>query len=283
MTEARWKLVVDGQSVTIASDRFRFTTNGSQPPLNDLTGDDALLDPTESSQIEAIVSELQTMTRRTYGQFCGLSRALEIIGERWSLLIIRDLLVGPKNVADLQRGLPRMAIDILSTRLNEMERTGVVRRGVSPESNDPGAAIYELTEWGKELEDIVYRLSRWGTRLLEEPRPEDIITPDSMVMALRSTFRPEAARGLTASYELRVGDIVIHARIEDGVLSAADGPLLDADLVIEPGQLLRPLMSGEVSPAEAIESGGIALTGDPRLLEPFVAVFRISTPSGSSA
>jgi DNA-binding HxlR family transcriptional regulator len=276
MTEARWKLVVDGQSVTIASDRFQFTTNGAQSALDDLEVDDAA----ESSQIEAIVSELQTMTRRTYGQFCGLSRALEIIGERWALLIIRDLLVGPKKVADLQRGLPRMAIDILGTRLNEMERTGVVRRSVSPD--ETGAAVYELTEWGKELEDIVYRLSRWGTRLLEDPRPEDIVTPDSMVMALRSTFRPEAARGLTANYELRLGEIVIHARIEDGVLSAAEGAIPDADLVIEPGMVLRSLMAGEIEPAEAIENGSVQLSGDPGLLTRFVDAFRISGPPEQS-
>jgi len=163
MTHARWKLVVDGESVTIASDRFRLTTSGSPSALTDLSTDDPSTDPADSGQIEAIIAELQTMTRRTYGQYCGLSRALEIIGERWSLLIIRDLLVGPRSVAELQRGLPRIAADILGTRLGELERTGVVQRGGS--SRPDGAPAYELTGWGKELEDIVYRLGRWGTRL----------------------------------------------------------------------------------------------------------------------
>jgi len=267
MTEARWKLVVDGQSVTIANDRFQLTTNGSAP---DLTMDDALLEAADSSQMEAIVAELQTMTRRTYGQFCGLSRALEIVGERWVLLIIRDLLVGPKSVGDLQRGLPRIATDILCTRLNELERTGVVRRD--------GSAIYELTEWGKELEDIVHRLSRWGTRLLVQPRPEDIVTPDSLVMALRSTFRPDAARGLRASYELHIGEIVIHARVDDGVLHAAEGALPKKDLVIEPGRVLKALMAGEMSPDEAIAAGSVHVIGDPGLLTRFVEIFRIAGP-----
>lgn len=283
MTEARWKLVVDEHGVTIANDRFQFTANGTQPEPSDLGADDAVLAAAESvlaesSQLEGMVSELQTMTRRTYGQFCGLARALEIVGERWSMLIVRDLLVGPKSLADLHRGLPRMPADTLSARLGEFERTGIVRRQDPTETN--GAAVYELTEYGFELEDIVNRFALWGARLLDEPRSEDIVTVDSMIMAMRATFRPEAARGLRARYELRLGDVIIHACVEDGKLQAGAGGLPDADLVIEPGPMLKPMLAAEISPAEALDSGMVHLIGDAELLNRFVDVFHI--PNGKS-
>jgi DNA-binding HxlR family transcriptional regulator len=130
------------------------------------------------------------MTKRAYGQFCGLVRALEIVGERWALLIVRDLLVAPKRFTDLRQGLPRIPTNILSLRLRELEAAGVVRRRVLPRPS--GAVVYELTDHGNALEDVVLRLGRWGAKSLGEPGPEDIVTVDSLVMAMRSTFHPEA-------------------------------------------------------------------------------------------
>lgn len=129
------------------------------------------------------------MGSRTYGQFCGLARALEIVGERWALLIVRDLAVGPKRFTDLRQGLPKIPTNVLSTRLKELEQSDVVRRRVLP--RPAAAVVYELTEYGRGLEDIVIRLGRWGARTLGEPRQDEIVTPDSMIMALRATFRPE--------------------------------------------------------------------------------------------
>lgn len=272
MAEARWKLVMDEQGMTITSDRFQFTTTGSPAALDALTVDDAVMDVAESGQMEALVSELQTITKRTYGQFCGLSRALEVIGERWTMLIVRDLLVGPKSIGDLHRGLPRMPVDILCARLGELQHTGVIQRTGTA---DADGAVYELTDWGKDLDEIALRLSMWGTRLLDEPRPEDIVTADSMVMAMRSTFHPEAASDLRASFELRVGELVIHAKVDNGKVEAAKGPLPGADLVIEPGRALKSLMTGEISPADAIAEGVVQVTGDPALLARFVEVFYI--------
>src|SRR4051794_21521564 len=158
------------------------------------------------------------MSRRAYGQYCGLARAVEILGERWALLIVRDLLVGPKRFTDLRRGLPRIPTNILSERLKELEAAGVVRRRILPRPEN--GVVYELTEYGVELEDVVLRLGRWGTQLLGDPRQDEIVTADSLVMALRTTFHPTAAHDLAASYELHVGDIVIHASVHDGHLQA---------------------------------------------------------------
>ena len=213
------------------------------------------------------------MPKRDYGQFCGLVRALEMVGERWALLIVRDLLVEPKRFTDLRQGLPRIPTNILAARLRELEQGGIVRRRALPAPER--AVVYELTEYGAELEDVVVRLGRWGARSLGEPRPDEIVTADSMVMALRATFRPEAARGTRASYELRLGPVVVHAAVVGGRLVAGKGPLPGADLVIESGPPIRALMAGEITPSDAVARGLVRLEGDERLLSRFAETFRI--------
>ena len=162
------------------------------------------------------------MAERSYGQFCGLARALDLVGERWALLIVRDLLVGPKRFTDLRRGLPRIPTNILTTRLKELEQTGIIERRLLP--RPAGAIVYDLTEYGRDLEDVVLRLGRWGARSLGFPRPGEIVTPDSMVVALRAMFRPEAAAGVSASFELRLGPTVLHAVVADEKCTANVGP-----------------------------------------------------------
>lgn len=125
------------------------------------------------------------------------------------------------------------------------------------------------------LEEAVLALGRWGAKLLDQPRPEEIVTADSLVMALRTTFRPDAAAGFGAGYELRMGEIVLHARIDDGALSAGKGPLPYADLIIEAGPAIKAVMSGEIAPREAIAGGVVRITGDPALLDRFAQIFRI--------
>ena len=213
------------------------------------------------------------MKTRAYGQYCGFARALEIVGERWALLIVRDLFVSPKRFTDLLRGLPGIPSNILTARLKELEHAAIVRRTVLP--RPARSIVYELTEHGRELEDVVVHLSRWGSKLLGDPRPDEVVTVDSLIMALRTTFRPESARGLRAGYELRFGDIVIHARIENQKADVAGGPLPGADLVIEAGPAIRALMAGAMTPADAIAGGNVRLTGDPALLTRFVEIFHI--------
>lgn len=213
------------------------------------------------------------MSPRTYAQYCGIAYALEVVGERWALLVIRDLILSPKRFTDLRRGLPRIPSNVLSARLKELEQAGIIRRRLLPRPST--GIVYELTEHGRELEDIVLRLGLWGARSLAEPRLEDTVSADSLMLALRATFRPEAARELKASYELRLGDIVLHARIDKGRLEVGEGPLADADLVVETDLTLRALMCGELSPREAVKTGKVRLTGKAELLERFVDVFHI--------
>jgi DNA-binding HxlR family transcriptional regulator len=213
------------------------------------------------------------MSTRTYGSYCGIARALELVGERWALLIVRDLILGPKRFTDLRRGLPRIPTNVLSARLKELEHAGIARRRLLP--LPLSGVVYELTDYGRELEDVVLRLGLWGAQSLGEPRPGEIVTVDSIVLALRATFQPEAARGLRASYEIRLGDIVVNARVDKGAVDIAQGPLPEADLRLETDLTIRLLMSGELSPAEALKSGKVRLVGKRDLFERFVEIFRI--------
>ncbi len=213
------------------------------------------------------------MVKRSYGQYCGFARTLEMVGERWALLIIRDLLVGPKRFSEIQRGLPGIPTNILTARLNELEESGLVRRRAR--ARPAKGVAYELTETGAALEEAVLALGRWGARHLGEPRPEETITEDSIAMALRTTFRPEAAGKAKLSYLLRLGEIKVHADIRNGAIVVGRGPVAKPDLVIETGPALRALMAGEISTGEALKKRLVRITGDPKLLDRFVRIFRI--------
>ncbi|MBE8522968.1 helix-turn-helix transcriptional regulator [Amycolatopsis sp. H6(2020)] len=213
---------------------------------------------------------------RTYGQFCGLARALEIVGERWSLLVVRDLMLGPKRFTDLQQTLPRIPVSILTSRLNELEESGVVRRRVLSQLD--AGVVYELTEYGCELDHIVLDLALWGARSLTYPRPDEVFTLDTAIISLYTVFQEEAAAGVHVNYELHHlgGEMIVHAMVDDGSLKASSGALPAADLVIEPqGPALIDLLNGNLSAREALDSGKVRITGDPAHLELFTRLFHI--------
>jgi DNA-binding HxlR family transcriptional regulator len=213
---------------------------------------------------------------RTYGQFCGLARALEIVGERWSLLVVRDLMLGAKRFTDLQRTLPRIPVSILTSRLNELEEGGVIRRRVLSQLD--AGVVYELTEYGSELDQIVLDLGLWGARSLSHPKPDDAFSLDTAIISLYATFQEEAAAGVHLNYEVHHlgGEMIVHAMIDDGALKASAGALPDADLVIEPqGPALYDLLTGSLSAQEAIDGGKVRLQGDPVHLDLFTRLFRI--------
>jgi DNA-binding HxlR family transcriptional regulator len=216
------------------------------------------------------------MTDRRYGQYCGLAYALDLVGERWAMLVVRDLMLGPKRFTDLRNGLPGIPTNVLSARLKELEQNGIVVRRVLPRPD--GSVVYDLTEYGRELDEILLRLGLWGARALGEPRTGDVVTAAALVVALRASFRPESARRLRAGYELRVGPVVVNARIAGGRVEAAEGPLPGADVVLETDQALRRVLNGELTMDEALAAGRIRATGDPVLVERFAELFRLPAP-----
>jgi DNA-binding HxlR family transcriptional regulator/putative sterol carrier protein len=213
------------------------------------------------------------VSERAYGQFCGFARALEIVGDRWALMIVRDLLVGPKRFSDLHAGLPKIPTNVLTTRLKQLEAAGVAERRALP--RPPGGVAYELTSRGRALEDAVVEIGRWGAKLLDVPRDGEIVTTDSLAMALRTTFRPEAAGDLRAQFEVRIGKIVIHAIVDGPKITVGRGPLEKPDLIVESSPALKDLMAGEITPRQALASGKMRITGSRRLFDRFAQVFRI--------
>ena len=224
------------------------------------------------------------MTARSYGQYCGVTSAVELIGERWALLIVRDLLVGPRRYTDLKQGLPRIPTNILSTRLKELQENGVVRRVPMTHCG----LVYELTPYGRELEPVVLALGRWGFQAMGDPGPDDVVTADSLTMALRTAFRADAAAVLpSADYELHVGDVTLRAQVVDGGLTVAQLappappvggrlPAGEPDIVFAAGPGIRHVISGELTPAAAIDDGVVhVLAGEASLLERFAATFHI--------
>lgn len=188
-------------------------------------------------------------------------------------MIVRDLLIGPKRFSDLLRGLPGIPTNILTGRLKELEEAGIVQRRAVPR---PGSGIaYELTDEGSSLEATVLALGRWGAQRLDTPRKGEVVTDDSIAMALLTTFRPEAAGKSKASYELHIGDVEVHAIVQDGNVTVGRGALPDPDLIIESGPALRELLAGEIAPEEALRKKLLRIDGDARLLRRFVRIFRI--------
>ena len=212
------------------------------------------------------------MAAREYGQYGGVTQALELVGERWSLLIVRDLLVGPRRYGELAAGLPRIPTNILAARLKELQAAGVIRR--APRSR---IIIYELTSYGRELEPVVLALGAWGFKALGDPRAEQIITPDSMTIDLRSAFRPEVAVTFPATaYAARLGAAELLIRVDGSSLHVArgDGP---ADLAFAAGADIRRLISGELTPDRAIATGVVeVLNGRGALLDRFVSTFHLA-------
>ncbi|MEU6431662.1 helix-turn-helix domain-containing protein [Microbispora sp. NPDC046973] len=214
------------------------------------------------------------MAAREYGQFCGLARALEMVGERWTLLIVRDLLSGPQRYTDLHKGLRAIPTNILSARLKQLEEAGLVLRRALP--HPERAVVYELTDYGRELEPALIALGRWGAKTMTEPRAGEVVTPESVAMAFRTTYRPEAARGTTVGYEVRMGDFTLRLQITDGALTVGIGPHPAPDLVVErvADQGIHALMTGARTPGEALADGSVRVHGDPALLHRFVEAFR---------
>jgi DNA-binding HxlR family transcriptional regulator len=219
-------------------------------------------------------------TMRTYGDGCPIARALDLVGERWALLVVRELLLGPKRYTDLRRGLPNASPNVLSQRLGELERGGVLRRRKLPPP--AGSRVYELTEWGRELEEIVISLGRWGARSPTPPDDAPIVSADSIILALRARFDPGAAHGLRAGYELRLGEDRFGIEVADDEITAARGDAHRADATIDtdPDTLNAVLWRGR-SLADAQRSGAMTIEGDEAAVERFVALFPMPEPAAA--
>jgi DNA-binding HxlR family transcriptional regulator len=203
---------------------------------------------------------------KQFDQYCPIAHAISLVGERWSLLVVRELLNGPRRYTDLAAGLPGIGTNILAARLRQLEQGGLVSRRRLP---PPAAStVYELTEYGAGLEEVLYALARWGARSLGPPGSDDELYPEWGVNAFPALFNPEAARGLTETYVIRIGEYVFTARLLDGHLrtevGAAEAPDLDVAMDMD---TFHALASGERAPSDALAQGRLRFEGEPAVLD----------------
>jgi DNA-binding HxlR family transcriptional regulator len=226
-------------------------------------------------------ARVRTVGRRTYDQFCGLAKTLDVLGERWSLLIVRDLLIGPKRFSDLLDSVAGIGANALSARLKEFEVNGIVRKRKLPPP--AGSTVYELTPRGRALEPALMALMRWGLPLLAEAEGHSF-RPSWLILGIQGTFNPEVARDVTRTYLLRVEEEVFTIRMDRGEIDVSQGEgdhdvavSLDPDTLLEVG-------SGKLSARDAIDSGRATVEkGDPEEVVAFASFLRLPTEAEVTA
>ncbi|MEU8574234.1 winged helix-turn-helix transcriptional regulator [Streptomyces asoensis] len=202
--------------------------------------------------------------RRSYDQYCSAARALDVVGDRWTLLIVRELLAGPRRYTDLHADLPGVSTDVLASRLKDMERDGLTTRRRLP---PPGAAyVYELTSRGRELLPVLQALGTWGEGELGERRPTDALRAHWFALPLlRGLAGAVEVSGSTALVEVRLdeGEFHLHVGAQDGPVYG-DGPAPaepDARLVLD-ADTCTAVAQGRSTVPEEVRAGRIGVTGD---------------------
>ncbi len=218
-------------------------------------------------------------SQRTYADSCGIARALDCAGERWALLVVRELMLGPKRFTDLREGIPGIGPDVLAQRLRDLEAAGVLRRRRLP--RPAAASVYELTEWGAELEPVLLALGRWGARapLPERPRP---LSPDALALALETTFDPASAPpdGDARRYQLNLDEHEFVVRLSAAGIEVHRGQAEGPELVLDtdPATMTALLWHG-LRVAEARREGTLRLEGSAREATRFMEYFPTPEPA----
>jgi DNA-binding HxlR family transcriptional regulator len=197
---------------------------------------------------------------RTYDQYCPVARALELVGERWTLLVARELLLGPRRFTDLMAGLPGISANVLAGRLKDLEQEGMVARRTLP---PPAAsAVYELTPEAGGLVSVLATMAEWGMTMLGEPRAQDEVRGEWIVLGLAVTApAPDVADGTT--YQLHIDGEVLHVQVREGNLQPHHGPADDPDAVLTMDALaLADLWAGRLDVDDALAPGRVRLDGD---------------------
>ncbi|MBE1603373.1 winged helix-turn-helix transcriptional regulator [Actinopolymorpha pittospori] len=207
------------------------------------------------------------MSPRRYAQFCPLAKALDILGERWTLLIIRELLAGPKRYTDLRAGLAGLATDLLATRLRELRAHGLVERRDLPPPTP--ATVYELTERGRALRPAILELARWGRPLLREAA-HDALPDSALVLGLEAAFHAAAAVGVDETYDIEVDGQRVAVRVRNGTLTVLPGGTGDRASV-----RINTDREGFMSLARSDSGTRPRIDGDPDALARFQRIFAL--------
>lgn len=209
------------------------------------------------------LSRLRRMSpRRSYDQYCSAARALDLVGDRWTLLIVRELLAGPRRYTDLHADLPGVSTDVLASRLKDMERDGLTTRRRLP---PPGAAyVYELTGRGRELLPVLQALGAWGGSELGERRPTDAVRAHWFALPMLRALRERVEGEGLVEVRLEEGEFHLHVGAERGGPVYGEGPAPrepDARLVLD-ADTCTAVARGELSVPDAVRAGRIDVSGD---------------------
>jgi DNA-binding HxlR family transcriptional regulator len=219
---------------------------------------------------------------REYGDHCGLAHALDLVGSRWTLLIVRELLTGPKRFTDLEQGLPGIPTNILSARLRELEDSGLVERRLLPR---PASGVaYDLTDYGRELEGPIISLGMWGVRSMGAPKSGDHFSCSALALGLRATYHPERARDTRLSFEIRWDGMRLRGSLEDGQLTVPAESIDEPDITIEADPaILSRLFYGMESVDAAIDAGTLQLSGSREQAQHFFDLFNMHAGTAASS
>jgi DNA-binding HxlR family transcriptional regulator len=217
--------------------------------------------------------------RRKYGEGCAVSHALDLIGERWALVVVRELLLGPKRFTDLRAGMPGASPDVLAQRLRELKEAGVVHQHKLPPP--AGTQVYELTDWGAELEPVITHLGRWGSRSSSMPYDADR-SVDSLVLSLRALFDRDAARGFSATITLRLGEDHFSIKVADGQLHVTRGESERATATLDTdAQTLAALLYRGRPLDDVLRSGEVTIGGETAVVARFLQLLSLPEPANT--
>ena len=214
--------------------------------------------------------------KRTYDHYCSLAQGLDVIGDRWAPLIVRELLLGPRRFTDLQNGVPGIASDMLTTRLRELTEAGVVEK-VELDAPASGSA-YTLTELGRGLEEPLTAIARWGLDLMPPPSDAGAFTPSIMAGSMRVLLQPDPDEELTVSLNSEGEPYTI--RIAGGKADPRQGRAIDPDIAIDgpPGPVMAVLVGGfepGTATGDEWDTTGVTVEGDRRDLDRLRAMVRV--------
>lgn len=201
------------------------------------------------------------MPEHRYQQYCGLARALDVAGDRWTLLIVRELAPGPRRFTDLVDGLPGISRNLLTERLRDLERDGIVARQELP----PPAArqVYELTDDGRDLADATLPLVAWGARRLGDRKPTESFRARWAALAMATFADREAAKGVSETYQYLVGRSAFHFTVDDGSIQLRDGPAQDPAVTLTTDEeTWADIASGKITASSAAATGALTVAGD---------------------
>jgi DNA-binding HxlR family transcriptional regulator len=230
--------------------------------------------------VNAKITDPDGPSLRRYGQYCPVARSLDVLGERWTLLIVRNLLMGPQRYTDLREGLPGIATDLLTARLRTLEEAGYVQRRKLP--RPAPATVYELTDSGRQIGRVVIELARLGIERLGPPTADENIRPSAVVLSFRASFHPDADDS-DAIYQLELDGEPFTVTIRDQRITTARGHAELPRCTITTGaRTLAQLLSGVSDPETAITTGELRLTGDRTELNRFLATFAYPASPGGT-